>query len=88
MKVRFNSKFAKLTVVTCYAPTEEAADADKEDFYKQLQSIIEKIPAHDMLLIIGDLKCKDRNRQYKQRGHYLKRGTWNLSNEQCCLINM
>ena len=58
LKARFNSKFAKLTVVTCYAPTEEADDADKEEFYEQLQTIIEEIPAHDMMLIIGDMNAR------------------------------
>ena len=50
--------FAKLTVVTCCAPTEEADDADKEEFYEQLQTIIEDIPAHDMMLIIGDMNAR------------------------------
>ena len=54
MKARFNSKYTKLTVVTCYAPTEEADDADKENFYEQLQAIMEEIPAHDKVLVIGD----------------------------------
>ena len=58
IKARFNSKFAKLTVVTCYAPTEEADDADKDNFYEQLQAIIEEVPAHDVLLVIGDMNAR------------------------------
>ena len=58
LKARFNSKFTKLTVVTCYAPTEEAEDADKENFYEQLQAIMEEIPAHDMVLVIGDMNAR------------------------------
>ena len=34
MKVRFNSKFAKLTIIACYAPTEE----EKDEFYEQLEA--------------------------------------------------
>ena len=30
MKVIFNSKFAKLTIIECYAPTEEAEEEEKE----------------------------------------------------------
>ena len=36
MKVRFNSKFAKLTIIACYAPTEEAEEEEKDEFYEQL----------------------------------------------------
>ncbi len=35
MKVRFNSKFAKLTIG--YAPTEEAEEEEKDEFYEQLE---------------------------------------------------
>ena len=40
---RFKSKFIKLSVVTCYAPTEEA---EKDSFYDSLQSVLEDIPKH------------------------------------------
>ena len=77
LKARFNSKFAKLSVVSCYAPTEEADDADKDDFYEQLQAIIEKVPAHDMLLVIGDFNARtgsdntNRQRIMGREGHGL-----------------
>ena len=58
LKARFNSKFCKLSVVTCYAPTEEADDTSKDEFYEQLQAIIGEIPAHDMLLVIGDMNAR------------------------------
>ena len=48
----------KLTVGTCLVPTEEAGDADKDNFYEQLQAIIEKVPAHDVLLVIGDMNAR------------------------------
>ncbi len=37
MKVRFNSKFAKLTIIECYAPTEEAEEEEKKELYEQLE---------------------------------------------------
>ena len=36
LKARFNSKYTKLTVIVCYAPTEDAEEADKDAFYDQL----------------------------------------------------
>ena len=37
MKVRFNSKFAMLTIIACYVPTEEAEEEEKEEVYEQLE---------------------------------------------------
>ena len=55
IKVRFNSKFAKLTIIACYAPTEEAEEEEKEEFYEQLEEEIRTTPRHDVL-INGDWK--------------------------------
>ena len=58
LRARFNSNFTKLSVVVCYAPTEEAEEEIKNEFYEQLQAIIENIPAHDMLLVLGDMNAR------------------------------
>ena len=58
MKARFNSKHCKLTIILCYAPTNESDIEDKEDWYEQLQQAVAKVPQHDMLLIIGDMNAK------------------------------
>ena len=61
LRARFNGKYTKLTVVVSYAPTEEAEEEKKDDFYDQLQTAIEDVPTHDMLLIIGDLNARTGN---------------------------
>ncbi|XP_041364105.1 craniofacial development protein 2-like [Gigantopelta aegis] len=57
---RFNSKYTKLNTVSCYAPTEDAEEEDKDMFYDQLQQILQNVPAHDMLLMIEDFNAKER----------------------------
>ena len=61
LKARFNSKYTKLTVIVCYAPTEEADEEKKDMFYEQLQAATEEVPTHDMLLIIGDFNARTGN---------------------------
>ena len=56
--VRFYSKCSKLTVIQCYSPTNTADEADKHNFYEQLQSEVAKTPKHDVLMVIGDLNAK------------------------------
>ena len=36
MKARFGHKHGKMTVIVCYAPTNDSDDATKEDFYSAL----------------------------------------------------
>ena len=58
IKARFNSKYVKLTLLTCYAPTEDADEEEKDVFYDQLQRAIDDTPSHDVLLVIGDLNAR------------------------------
>ncbi|XP_064645936.1 craniofacial development protein 2-like [Lineus longissimus] len=55
---RLNSRYVKLSVLVNYAPTEVADDADKDDFYDGLQSTIDRIPNHDVLLLLGDFNAR------------------------------
>ena len=54
---RFNSKYSKLTILQCYAPTNDADEEQKDEWYKQLQSTISKLPQHDVLLVIDDFNA-------------------------------
>ena len=58
IEARFFSRFIKTTVIQVYAPTNEADDEVKDDFYEQLQKIVDEVPRHDMLLVIGDWNAK------------------------------
>ena len=60
-KARFNLNYTKLAVIVCYAPTEDEEEADKDSFYDQVQAIIEDVPAHDMLMVVGDLNARPGN---------------------------
>ena len=54
----FKSGLAKLTVIVCYAPTEAATDADKDVFYNQLQSLLDRVSTRDVTIVMGDLNAK------------------------------
>jgi len=37
-----------------YAPTENKVDAEKEKFYDDLQTVIDRTPKSDTILVLGD----------------------------------
>ena len=55
---RFNSQYSKTTIVQVYAPTNNAESEANDDFYDQLQSVLEGVPKHDLLIVIGDWNAK------------------------------
>ena len=47
-----------MTVIQVYAPTNNAEEAEIEQFYEDLQDLLELIPKKDVLFIIGDWNAK------------------------------
>ena len=58
LKARFNSKGRKVTIIQCYAPTNEALMEDKEDYYEQLQTTLDCVPRRDLIVVMGDMNAK------------------------------
>ena len=54
ISVRFQGKPFNITVIQVYAPTSNAEEAEVEQFYEDLQDLLELTPKKDVLLIIGD----------------------------------
>ena len=46
------------TVIQVYAPTTKAKEAEVEQFYEDLQDLLELTPKKDILFIIGDWNAK------------------------------
>ena len=54
ISVRFQGKPFNITVIQDYAPTSNAKKAKVEQFYEDLQDLLELTPKKDVLFIIGD----------------------------------
>ena len=54
ISVRFQGKPFNIMVIQVYGPTSNAEQAEAEQFYKDLQDVLELIPRKDVLFIIGD----------------------------------
>ena len=63
ISVRFQGKPFNITVLQVYAPTSNAEEAETEQFYEDLQDLLELTPKKDVLFIIGDWNAKVRSQE-------------------------
>ena len=58
ISVHFQSKPFNITVTQAYALTSNAEEAELEQFYEEIQDLLELTPKKDVLFIIGDWNAK------------------------------
>ena len=58
ISVRFQGKPFNIIVIQVYAPTSNTEEAEDEQFYEDLQDLLELTPKKDVLFIIGDWNTK------------------------------
>ena len=58
ISVCFQGKPFNITVIQVYAPTINAEEAEVEQFYEDLQDLVELTPQKDIIFIIGDWNAK------------------------------
>ena len=56
--VHFQGKPFNIKVIQVYAPTSNTEEAEGEQFYEDLQDLLELTPQKDVLFIIGDWNAK------------------------------
>ena len=54
ISIRFQGKPFNITVIQLYAPTSNAGEAEVEEFYEDVQDLLELTPPKDVIFIIGD----------------------------------
>ena len=63
ISIHFQGKSFNITVIQVYAPTSNAEEAEVEQFYEDLQDLLELTPKKDVLFIIGDWNAKVRSQE-------------------------
>ena len=58
ISVRFQGKSFNITVIQAYAPTVNVEEAEVEQFYEDLQDLLELTPKKDVLFLLGDWNAK------------------------------
>ena len=63
ISVHFQGKPFNIMAIQVYAPTSNAEEAEVEQFYEDIQDLLELIPKKDVLFIIGDWNAKVRSQE-------------------------
>ena len=58
IRTRFNSRWQQVTILQCCAPTNEPTKEVRNDFYDQLQMVLEQVPCRDVKIVMGDMNAK------------------------------
>ena len=58
ISIRLQGKPTNLTIIQVYAPTTDAEEAIIDDFYMDLQQILDYVPKKDAILLIDDWNTK------------------------------
>ena len=61
ISVHFQGKPFNITVIQVYAPTSNAEEAEVEQFYEDLQDLLELTPPKDVLFMTGGYNAKVEN---------------------------
>ena len=82
ISVRFQGKPFNITVIQAHAPTSNAAEAEVERFYEDLQDLLELTPKKDVLFIIGDWNAKVRSQETPVVTSKFGLGIWNEAGQR------
>ena len=58
MIARLRGRHTNITLIQCYAPTNDREDTVNDAFYQQLQAEVDAVPRHDLSIVMGDLNAK------------------------------
>ena len=82
ISVHFQGKPFSITVVQVYAPTSNSEEAEVEQFYEDLQDLLELIPKKDVLFIIGYWNAKVESQETPGVTGKLDLGVQNKAGQQ------
>ena len=85
--IHFQGKPFNITVIQVYAPTSNAEDPEVEQFYEDLQDLLELTSKKDVFFIIGDWNAKVGSQELPGVTSKFGLGVQNKAGQQLCQKN-
>ena len=80
--VHFQDKPFNIRVIQAYAPTSNTEEAEVDQFYEDLQDLLELTPKKDVLFIIGDWNAKVGSQETPGVTGKFGLGVWNEAGQR------
>ena len=82
ISVHIQGKPFNITVIQVYASTSNTEEAEVEQFYEDLQDLLELTPKKDVLFIIGDWNAKVGSKEIPEVTGKFGLGVWNEAGQR------
>ena len=82
ISVHLQGKPFNISVIQVYAPTSSSEEAEVEQFYEDLQELLELTPKKDVLFIIGDWSAKAGSQETLAVTGKFGLGIWNEAGQR------
>ena len=87
ISVRLQGKPFNITVIQIYAAISNAEEAEIEQFYEELQDLLELTPKKDVLFILGDWNAKVGSQEIPGVTGKFGLGIWNEAGQRLVIAN-
>ena len=82
ISVHFQGKPFNITVIQVYVLTRNAEEAEVEQFYEDLQDLLELTPKKDVFIIIGEWNAKEGSQETPGAKGKFGLGVWNEAGQR------
>ena len=82
ISIHFQDKPFNIMVIQDYAPTSNAEEAEVEQFYEDIQDLLELTPKKDVIFIIGDWNAKVASQEAPRVTGKFGLGVWNEAGQR------
>ena len=72
-KLRIKGKYNNIMLINAYAPTEDHTEETKQQFYDNLQYLLDKTPKSDIIIILGDVTAQLGKEKWLVNIPYMKK---------------
>ena len=86
ISVHLQGKQFNITIIQVYAPTSNAEETEVEQFYEDLQDLLELTPKQDVLFILGDWNAKVGSQETPGVTGKFGLGIWNEARQRLIVL--
>ena len=85
---RLNSRYLRVSIMSACAPTDNAEEETKDNFYSSLQAVLDDIQRHDITLLMRDFSARVGQYNHNRRRVMGQQAVGDITNNGERLVSM